>query len=370
MLMNLRSYGMAGLVALTLVTGGRAWAQSAAGAQTKPVEPEATLKVGDKAPALVTEKWVKGGPLASFESGKVYVLEFWATWCGPCIKGMPHLSAIQREYGPRGVTIIGCTSNDPNNSLEQVEAMVKDKGDVMSYTVAWDNKERATNAAYMQAANQRGIPTSFVVDQSGRLAWIGHPMFLEFVLDPLLSGKWDAKTGAENVQTMINDASTLMSTVRMKTRVNPADALSDWSELESKYPNLAKQIPEAKLDMLYANGKVPEGDKLAADMLDEALKSKSAGDLLIIARTITSSDRKLDRPNLPLALRAAEKAAEFGDAKSAAYPETLARVHFLRGDAAKAVEFQTKAIALVPEARRARLEPVLAEYKKAAETTK
>lgn len=368
MQLNSRTGCLAWVVAFSLGATAAAWAQSAAGEQAKPVEPPAALKVGDKAPPLVTEKWVKGAPLASFEAGKVYVVEFWAAWCGPCIKGMPHLSAIQREYGPRGVTVIGCTSADPNNSLEQVETVVKEKGDAMAYSVAWD-KESETNTAYMKAANQRGIPTSFVVDQTGTLAWIGHPMFLEFVLDPLLGGKWDAKTGSDSVQTRINDASTLMGGVRMKTRVNPADALSDWTELESKYPSLAKQIPEAKLDMLYANGKVADGDKLASAMFDEALKFRSAGDLLTIARAITSPDRKLDKPNLDLALRAAEKATEFGDARSALYPETLARVHFLRGDAAKAVEFQTKAIALVPQARRARLEPALAEYKKKAEKT-
>ena len=66
-----------------------------------------TLKVGDPAPPLKATKWVQGSEVASLEKGKVYVVEFWATWCGPCIVMMPHLGDLQREYKNQGVTIIG-----------------------------------------------------------------------------------------------------------------------------------------------------------------------------------------------------------------------------------------------------------------------
>ena len=56
------------------------------------------LTIGDPAPSLKYSKWIKGNPIKGFEDGKVYVLEFWATWCVPCIKAMPHLSELAKKY--------------------------------------------------------------------------------------------------------------------------------------------------------------------------------------------------------------------------------------------------------------------------------
>src|SRR5215813_3515388 len=68
---------------------------------------EVTLKPGDPAPALHLSKWLKGEEVKEFEKGKVYVIECWATWCGPCIAAMPHVTELQRKYADQGVVVIG-----------------------------------------------------------------------------------------------------------------------------------------------------------------------------------------------------------------------------------------------------------------------
>ena len=64
-----------------------------------------------EAPALDIEHWIQDGngffkPVKKFEAGKVYVIEFWATWCGPCIASMPHLAELQNKYRGRDVQVI------------------------------------------------------------------------------------------------------------------------------------------------------------------------------------------------------------------------------------------------------------------------
>src|SRR5262245_9253618 len=141
------------------------------GAQEKPKadekEKKAALAVGDAAPALTVTSWVAGTPVKNFEPGKVYVLEFWATWCGPCIAAMPHLGGLQAEYKDQGLVVVGVTSRDGNNTKEKVDKFVEKRGKRYGYAFAWCDSD-AMDKAYMEAAGQEGIPCSFVVDKAGK----------------------------------------------------------------------------------------------------------------------------------------------------------------------------------------------------------
>src|SRR6266478_1453472 len=88
---------------------------------------EPTLKVGDPAPKLQTGKWVQGEPVKEFQKGKAYLVEFWATWCGPCRVSIPHLNEIHNQYKDKGLVVIGqdCWERDDN----LVEPFVKKMGD-------------------------------------------------------------------------------------------------------------------------------------------------------------------------------------------------------------------------------------------------
>lgn len=159
-------------------------AKPAAVKDEKKSEPKITLAVGDKAPELKIDKWVKGTEVKSFESGKVYVVEFWATWCPPCRKAIPHNTKLAKDLG-KDVTIIGVAASERKDKdgsdkrLEKLEAFVKEQGDKMGYTIGFDG-DRESSKLWMEAAGQNGIPTAFVVGGDGKIAWIGNPLDDDF----------------------------------------------------------------------------------------------------------------------------------------------------------------------------------------------
>src|SRR3954463_3704223 len=92
---------------------------------------DVTLKVGDPAPKLSIDKWVKGEPVKEFEKGKVYVVEFWATWCGPCKVSIPHVTKLQAKFKDKGLVVIGVDVWE--RDLAKVEPFVTEMGDKMNY---------------------------------------------------------------------------------------------------------------------------------------------------------------------------------------------------------------------------------------------
>ena len=119
--------------------------------------------------------YVQGTP----PSGERAILvEFWATWCGPCRQTIPHLNALYEEYHLRGLDIVGISNED----VDPVRAFMQ--GVPIRYTVGLDPKQR-----YQKALKVRGIPHAFLLDRDGKLVWDGHPLTLgpkeiESVLPP------------------------------------------------------------------------------------------------------------------------------------------------------------------------------------------
>ncbi len=160
---------------------------------------EPKLKVGDPAPKLQPGKWVQGEPVTGFQKGKAYVVEFWATWCGPCRASIPHLNETYTKFKDKGLVVIGQNCWEEDDSL--VGPFVKKMGAKMTYRVALDdkseNKKGKMAETWMAAAGRNGIPSAFLVDTHGVVAWIGHPMALqEQVIEDVLADKFDVHKAA------------------------------------------------------------------------------------------------------------------------------------------------------------------------------
>ncbi len=164
------------------------------------------LLVGDNMPDIAIQKWMKGGPYNIREKGKVYLIDFWAAWCGPCIAGMSHLSEIADKYKSDGLVVIGATSADAwGNSFEQAAKFLDDRKGQYNYNFAWlpdsyrkDEKYKAIiyNPFFISAYDTVtwALPQVLLIDRSGRIAFIGDGYSLpEDYLKKVLENNYDVK---------------------------------------------------------------------------------------------------------------------------------------------------------------------------------
>jgi len=113
---------------------------------------------------LAPLKDVNGAPfkLADF-FGKVTVVNFWATWCGPCRREIPELVKLHKEFQSRGVEVIGLTSEDPDASAEKVRKFIQDFQ--IDYRIGWATGQ--VSAPLMQG--HTAIPQIFVISPDARI---------------------------------------------------------------------------------------------------------------------------------------------------------------------------------------------------------
>jgi len=114
--------------------------------------------------AMAPLKDANGAPfkLADF-FGKVVVVNFWATWCGPCRREIPELIKLHKEFQSRGVEMIGLTTEDPDASAEKVRKFIQDFQ--IDYRIGWATDQVA--APLMQG--RTAIPQIFVISPDARI---------------------------------------------------------------------------------------------------------------------------------------------------------------------------------------------------------
>lgn len=127
----------------------------------------AAVKPGDK-PAI-RARTVDGQPVTNDAlRGKIVIVDFWATWCGPCMAEADHMVRLSREYGPRGVRILGISLD---TSADKMKRVAEDKG----FTWPQVCDESGWKTPMVKEWGVSGIPATFILSPQGEVVWAGHP---------------------------------------------------------------------------------------------------------------------------------------------------------------------------------------------------
>lgn len=333
------------------------------------------LEIGDPAPAFKVASWEKGGPIEKLEPGKVHVLLFFATHSKWSKEALDKLAAVQDERA--GVSCVAISLWEravpaPNGDFAaRVREYVKEHGAGWGFPVAYDGDFGEMNKHWMHAADRRWVPTVFVVDAKGVIAWIGHPMDersgLAEVVAKVEAGTWDAKAAAEQAR----------KEAERRTRVRQevgkwdlARRAGDWEEVLKRWDALAAEsvetasqhLPETLECVFIEEKQFDAGYAWLARAAEGPLRDDSG--MLNSAAWFIADRENLEKRDLALALRIAMRASELTGSKDAAIEDTVARVYFEQGELGKAIELQKRAVSLVKDdgARRAQFEATLKKY--------
>ncbi|WP_348529124.1 TlpA disulfide reductase family protein [Mesorhizobium sp. LSHC424B00] len=246
------------------------------------------LRMDSPAPSIKVENWLRGEPLTNFQPGKVYIVEFWATWCGPCVAAMPHLVQLQEKYKNSGLEVVGVAADEDASTAHEartkLDAWLNEKCSNLNFRIAFDYTGEM-NKLWMEPSISVGIPTSFVVDRDGCIAFIGHPMQLDEILPEVLNSSWRTSDQAkavdtERITTRQRIARELALTKPIYAKLRPAMQAEDWT--------VALSAVEEGVALMPGNFNFRE---TLADLLLHKIRDMQAG-MPVIRKLVRDAIRK------------------------------------------------------------------------------
>ena len=268
---------------------------------------------------------------------------------------MPHLSDLQTKYRDDGVTVLGVDVWEDRGPAPRSEADVRSfverRRELMAYRVAYDGKSGQMAKTWLDAAGQRSIPATFVVDKTGKLAWIGHPDYVALVVQRVVRGTWDPTQGAAAIEA----ARTALRAAceKYSTGLDAGDRA--WQAAAAAHPEVAPRFVGRRYSEMLGAGHDEAAYALGRTMLAVAKAQKNAVGLMDIVTPMldTPPPKTIDRK---LAMEVAEAVFALGDPTDPGSHISLAQIHFGLGNLEEGRQHKAKALELIPAAAKGRLQ--------------
>lgn len=297
----------AALAALLVAGVSRARADEKDGAPAAPPAPAAPTGapvVGERPPPVTASVWLntEGGksPLADLE-GKAVLVEFWGTWCGPCVRAMPHIQALHERYGPRGLVVVGIT----RETADEVKGYLAENKYTMP--IGCDPEQTCVKAYAL-----KGWPSTFVIGKDGTLLYASSPYGAETAVEQALgleSGPAALLTGWLDAAKGSDAKATRQALERLSEKATGTFDLKAWAlsalGSEPATPAAPPKVDGAKaLDGVVPAWKGTDAAKRAAALTPLAQAGPTAFDLETWARTALGKAFPLTKLELTAALDA------------------------------------------------------------------
>ena len=291
--------------------------------------------------------------------GKLVVLDFWATWCKPCMAAVPHMVELQQKYAPRGVVVLGISLDDDRQALIRV---TREKGMVWPQSFEGGGFENKI----AQQFGVHAIPDVFLLGPDGRVLWSGDPGGLEDALTKALMEHPPQLVDRATLAT----ADKTLAQVKQKTEAGDIrGALKLWSKIPaaaaldpdfaSRASEVQKKLDAAADSMLVDVQKLIDQKQFVQAVPKLKELSESLRGLPAAARAKKLLSDLGDNAEAKAAIAGAEKTARADEALSAADKLRSQKKDELAYERYKAV---AKAFAGTDAAKKA--ESQIAQYEK------